>query len=82
MQSYGVVQAGMVGVTPAQVKAAMEKVMWWAALGAGLFSPGRGAITKFLTPLLTGDEFCAKLAALLSRTKVGDKVTYSDLEAA
>jgi hypothetical protein len=82
MPSYGVVQPGMVGVTPEEVKKAMEKVMWWAALGAGLFSPGRGAITKFLTPLLTSDEFCAKVAAMLSRTRVGDKVTYRDLEAA
>lgn len=82
MPSYGVVQPGMVGATPAQVKAAMEKVLWWAALGAGVFGPSRGAIVKFLTPILTSDEFCAKLASLLTRKKVGDKVTYGDLEAA
>lgn len=81
-QKYGVVQAAMVGATPEQVRDWVERILWWAALGAGIFGPARGVIVAFLTPILTSDEFCEKLARLLSKVNVGDKVTYSDLEKA
>lgn len=80
MPAYGVVPAGAAGMSPEQVKKVMESVMWWAGLAAGLFSPTRGMVVSLLTPILTSDEFCEKLARLLSRKKAGDKVTYSDLE--
>lgn len=78
-KQYGTVQPVMVGMTPEQVKAAMEKILWWAGLGAGIFGPGRGAIVKAITPILTSDEFCAAVARLLSNKQAGDKFSYSDL---
>jgi len=78
-QSYGVVQQGMAGASPEQVKAAMEKVMYWAGVGASIFGPYRGAIVKFLTPILTSDEFCGLVSKVLARTKPGDKVSFNDL---
>lgn len=79
-QAYGEVQPGMVGATPEDVKAWMTRVMWWAGLAAGLFGPMRGTIVKFLTPLLTSDEFCAALARLLSRKSAGALVSYSEFK--